>query len=893
MAQPTRQQRRAAERARRKRARARPGPTAAASGALAVGLLAAAHPAPAATFTVTNASDGIPAPPGSLREAIEAANAAPGPDVVDFAAGVSGTIVLDDPDDGGPVEAQLVVTDSVEIQGPGAGVLAVSGNDEGRVFYILYSEAGTPFDVTISGLTITGGATPLSGGGIADLGANLVLDEVAVTGNDAGGGCCPAVGGGVYMGNAAASLTVRDSVISGNSAGIGGGIGTYYGIAALTVENTEVSGNQASLAGGGIEVFYASGDVTLDTVVLSGNTADLGGGGMLGLYLGGQVTVRGSDVVDNDASTFSGGGLALIYPAGDVLVEETTISGNDAGVEARGGGIYLYDGEGLLTIRRSTIAGNTVGGDGGGAFVSATPLDVENSTISGNTAGLAGGGLAVYAPFYVAAAVRHSTVAGNTAGDDGGGLYLYSPGSLVLAHSIVADNAAANGPDLYAGNGTFVALYSLIESPGAAPINDQGGNVFNQDPQLGPLAGNGGPTATHLPAPASPAVDAGSLAFAPPPATDQRLLPRVAGGRIDMGAVELQPQTLQLTFAATAVGEAAGTVTLTVTRTGDPAGAVAADFATADGTAVNPDDYLQGLGTVNFADGDAEPKSFQVTIVNDDADEPDETFTVTLSNPQGGATLGAPAAAVVTILDDDEPAPGPVEIPTLADVGRVLMAGLLGLGGMLLLRRRNRGAAAAGGLAAPALVFSLALADAAAALPAPKAQKRPGEVQSASVHPAAGAQQGPERPAVVPRRPSGAETRVSTLAAVRVEGEVVHLRLADGTRLAVDAGRLLVRDRRHRPDSGERGGRLTAAGERRRNVAAKASRTGREERRERLAERFDPRRAASRLAAGQPVVVRIRRGADGAVERVRVVVAPSLAAAHSLAARPAKPKRPD
>jgi hypothetical protein len=132
------------------------------------------------------------------------------------------------------------------------------------------------------------------------------------------------------------------------------------------------------------------------------------------------------------------------------------------------------------------------------------------------------------------------------------------------------------------------------------------------------------------------------------------------------------------------------------------------------------------------------------------------------------------------------------------------------------------------------------------------------------------------------------------VAAVGVEGEVVHLRLADGTRLAVDAGRLVVRDRRQRPETGGPSGRVAAPGERRRNVAPRESRTARlEARRERLAERFGPGRAAARLEPGQAVVVRVRRGPDGAIDRVRVVVAPSLAAAHALAGRGDAAKRAD
>ena len=141
------------------------------------------------------------------------------------------------------------------------------------------------------------------------------------------------------------------------------------------------------------------------------------------------------------------------------------------------------------------------------------------------------------------------------------------------------------------------------------------------------------------------------------------------------------------------VGEAGGTITITATRTGGSDGAVSVTVSTADGSALAPDDYLAVAGGIlSWADGDTAPKSIDVTIVNDLLDEPDETFTVTISGPQGGAVLGSPATATITILDDDSGSVNTtVEIPTVGDVGRVLLTALLGAAGFWLLRRRNDG----------------------------------------------------------------------------------------------------------------------------------------------------------------------------------------------------------
>src|SRR5262245_45246285 len=92
--------------------------------------------AQAAAFTVGNLND---IGPGSLRQAIDAANAAAGADQITFAANVTGTIVL--------TTGQLAITDSVSITGPGADDLTISGNNASRVFY-LYNGRNV-IDVTI------------------------------------------------------------------------------------------------------------------------------------------------------------------------------------------------------------------------------------------------------------------------------------------------------------------------------------------------------------------------------------------------------------------------------------------------------------------------------------------------------------------------------------------------------------------------------------------------------------------------------------------------------------------------------------------------------------------------------------------------------------------------
>jgi hypothetical protein len=119
------------------------------------------------------------------------------------------------------------------------------------------------------------------------------------------------------------------------------------------------------------------------------------------------------------------------------------------------------------------------------------------------------------------------------------------------------------------------------------------------------------------------------------------------------------PGTLQLSAASFTTNEGSGTVTLNVARSGGSSGTVSINYATSDGTAVVGNDYSNATGTLMWQGGDVAAKPISVSIANDTQAESAESFTVTLSSPSGGATLGAPASATVTINDDDSTSPPP------------------------------------------------------------------------------------------------------------------------------------------------------------------------------------------------------------------------------------------
>lgn len=99
------------------------------------------------------------------------------------------------------------------------------------------------------------------------------------------------------------------------------------------------------------------------------------------------------------------------------------------------------------------------------------------------------------------------------------------------------------------------------------------------------------------------------------------------------------------------VAESAGSATITVMRICGDDGEVSVDYSTMDGTALAGEDYTPASGTLSWADGDSADKTFQVGILEDFRAEPDETLWLVLTNPTGGAQLGDPSKAGLTIID--------------------------------------------------------------------------------------------------------------------------------------------------------------------------------------------------------------------------------------------------
>ena len=113
------------------------------------------------------------------------------------------------------------------------------------------------------------------------------------------------------------------------------------------------------------------------------------------------------------------------------------------------------------------------------------------------------------------------------------------------------------------------------------------------------------------------------------------------------------PPAVAFSSGGFSVDEEAGTALVTVILSAESGKTITVDYTTADGTATAGSDYTATSGTLTFTPGILS-RSLNVAISQDTADEPSETFNVTLTNPDN-ASLGAPSSASITIVDDDSP----------------------------------------------------------------------------------------------------------------------------------------------------------------------------------------------------------------------------------------------
>jgi len=146
--------------------------------------------------------------------------------------------------------------------------------------------------------------------------------------------------------------------------------------------------------------------------------------------------------------------------------------------------------------------------------------------------------------------------------------------------------------------------------------------------------------------------------LAEPNETIDLVLANVVGnaflGGLNVATITIVDNDIAVQFASStfSVQESGPNATIAVTRTGATNTTVSVNYATSDGSATAGQDYGSQLGTLTFGAGETS-KTFSITILDDNLVEGDETVNLTLSVPTGGAVLGNPSTATLTIHDDD------------------------------------------------------------------------------------------------------------------------------------------------------------------------------------------------------------------------------------------------
>ena len=298
---------------------------------------------------------------GSLRAALEAANAAPGEDhLIDLSAIAGQTIRLS--------EAALTVNANVEITGAGVVITGdTEGNDalsvgpDGQRVTDAFANFSTDDNVRVFDI--------LSG--------TVVLSDLTLTGGVAqvpnGDGNSDGSGGAISANGADVDLTLRDVTLMGNAANVDGGAVSATG-AALRIEDSVLSANRAGLADG-IRGTGGAVDANAVLVIVGSVFAD-----NAALTNGGAVNTSGTssalgaaDIVSSSFINNSAGDGGAIGNFGDLTLTNVTLVDNAAVAQSFNGGQFTTGGRGgavvntrSLTLEQTTVTSNLANGDGGG-----------------------------------------------------------------------------------------------------------------------------------------------------------------------------------------------------------------------------------------------------------------------------------------------------------------------------------------------------------------------------------------------------------------------------------------------------------------------------------------------------------------------------------------------
>ncbi len=304
---------------------------------------------------------------------------------------------------------------------------------------------------------------------------------------------------------------------------------------------TNLSGKTITLINGEIAL---NNNVTIDGSALASPVLLNGNHNSRIFTIGGGAVVTLNALVLTNAFTSGGNWGGAIQNSGTLAINNCTLAGNSVDSADNGGAIANG---GPLTLNGCTFYNNS--GGFSGAIDNRSTCTAVNCTFYGNLA-VNGNGGAIDNPFSATLSLLQCTFYGNVASaGNGGGVDNYLD-QLNITNTIMAANAP-NDIFNWPGSTNNAGGSNIVQNLSNAGTLFGANTVLAVNPQLGPLANNGGPTLTMLPQPGSPAIDAGVSSAAAGVATDQRGFPRVLGAAVDIGAVE--SFVLPVTFYGTGV----------------------------------------------------------------------------------------------------------------------------------------------------------------------------------------------------------------------------------------------------------------------------------------------------------------------------------------------------
>jgi parallel beta-helix repeat protein len=438
-------------------------------------------------------------------------------------------------------------------------------------------------------------------------------------------------------------------------------------------ELTIIDGNRS-----GPVVTFTSGEGA--TSALTGFTLTNGSGGVQ-ISQSSSPAVTGNRLVNNRVCGALSGAIALYNSSGSPIIQGNVISGNRCDPGQGGQGIVILN----SAYSKAQFINNVISDHGARGIYMLTggsPL-VQGNVITGNRdSGI------VLDGFSNPLILQNLIIGNGNQLVDGGGIYWFGANGSYILNNTIAGNNGRRGSGILADGydaQTVLANNIIVAQPGQAAVycgdfNDLNPPIFKSNNIFAPSGSAYGGICTNQTGlngnisadprfvdpsngyyqldTGSPSIDAGDNSAPNLPGTDFDGNPRISDGDengsvvVDMGAYEYYPNPgiLQLSSASFSAPENGGSAIITIVRKGGKTGSVSVDFATSDGTATAGSDYVASSGTLTFGDGETE-KTFSIPLMNDQTFEGKETVNLRLSNPGGGAVLGARQLAVLNITE--------------------------------------------------------------------------------------------------------------------------------------------------------------------------------------------------------------------------------------------------